>query len=187
MNLLITATLALCAASLFADGPYDEDYVPRVGATPTPGSGGSAKKPSYTVVIADGFVYVCDGDNVEFAFARIECAKWAKAVNQPLPTTRDEMRHFALDIVAAAIAGHGGREHTTDPDSRIVTFEESDGSIRMAATLTIENGSGFAILRDKQEGDRYYAKIIMITPDELKRGRWFNPAPPSDGEVVLPS
>jgi hypothetical protein len=136
-------------------------------------------------VIADGFVYVCDADNVEFAFAKIKCAKWAKAVNQPLPTTQDQMRHFALDIAAAAVAGHGGREHTTDPDRRIVTFEESDGSVGNPTTLTIERGSGFAILRDKQEGDVYSAQIIMIAPDELKRGRWFNPAPPSDGEAVI--
>jgi hypothetical protein len=41
----IIMLLALCAANLFADGPYDEDYVPRVGATPAPpGSGGSVKR-----------------------------------------------------------------------------------------------------------------------------------------------
>ena len=41
----IIMLLALCAANLFADGPYDQDYVPRVGATPAPpGSGGSVKR-----------------------------------------------------------------------------------------------------------------------------------------------
>jgi hypothetical protein len=61
-TMLISLMLALCAANLFADGPYDEDYVPRVGATPIPGSEQSIKKPSYTVMITDGWVYVGDAD-----------------------------------------------------------------------------------------------------------------------------
>jgi hypothetical protein len=52
------------------------------------------------------------------------------------------------------------------PDLPIVTVEESNQS--NPATLTIEQGSAFAILRDKQEGDRYYAQIKMFSPSEMR-------------------
>ena len=185
-TMLISLMLALCAANLFADGPYDEDYNPRVGATPIPGSEQSIKQPSYTasytVTIIDGVVYVSDADGE--TFARVKCSVWAKGVNQPLPTTRDERRHFALDIVAAAVAGNGGREQTTAPDLPVITVKEGGGSRRNAITLTIEHGTGFAILADMDQRDFYYAQIMVIPPDELKRQRWFNPAPAGRGEVL---
>jgi hypothetical protein len=181
-HLIITALLALCATNLFASGPYDDDYNPRIGATPAPGSGKPSYTVSYTVMITDGWISVGDADGE--TFGKIKCADWAKALNQPLPTTRDERRHFALDIIAAAVAGDGGREHITAPDLPVITVKESDGSVGTAARLTIEHGSGFAILVDTDQHGFYYAEIIMITPDELKRGRWFNPAPSSHGKVV---
>jgi hypothetical protein len=93
--------------------------------------------------------------------------------------TRDELRHLALDFVATEVAGvpAGTRQHLTDPDASVVTFDEAgsirpiwqiavsdcvlnatgDGIVRAdfirrdqtnPATLTTERGIGFVIQRD---------------------------------------
>lgn len=39
------------------------------------------------------------------------------------------------------------------------------------ATLTMEHGLAFAIPGDKQEGERYYAQIVMFSASEMRKAQ----------------
>jgi hypothetical protein len=124
----------------------------------------------------DGVIYVLDSNETPFASVTVE--KWAKAAKWPMPKTRDAFRHFALDVVAAAAVGEGGRKRTVDQEVRVVTLDESSGRRdNHAATLTLERGYAFGILRDATIPRCYRVEIFMFTPGEVKRFRWFHSAP----------
>ena len=94
-------------------------------------SKGAEQKPSFTVIISDSWIQVL-GDKQE-PLGRIKTEDWAELLNRSLPVTRDDRRHFALNAVAALVAGDGGREHTVDPQLQIVTAEES-ASLRIISS-----------------------------------------------------
>jgi hypothetical protein len=134
---------------------------------PKPGE----QKPWFTVIISDGWIQVL-GDNHEL-LGSMKTEQWAAALDRTLPVTRNDRRHFALNAVAAFItadgASKGGREHTIDPHEQIVTLDESEASAK-AVTATIEQGVGFAILRDiEPKAKTYRAQIIMIPPDAIRQ------------------
>lgn len=81
-----------------------------------------------------------------------------------MPVTKDDRRHFALNLIAAAIAGDDGtRDHTTDPDVRIVTLEEARQN-GQPSTVTIERGTCFGILRDSDPKAVVYRAYIIMFP-----------------------
>jgi argininosuccinate synthase len=128
------------------------------------GRGNDAEKPSYYVEISDGWMKVYAVEGETHWLARVKTDVWAKALERPMPKTKDDRRHFALNLVAAAIAGDGEREKsTTDPDVRMVSVEESRQN-GQPGTVTIERGICFSILRDSDPKERVYrAYIIMFT------------------------
>lgn len=73
--------------------------------------------------------------------------------------TQDKLRHVALDITAAVIAGHGQREHSVTPTARVYTFAEKDKAPHVTATF--EQGAIFVLLSDTQTSGRYEALIHM--------------------------
>jgi hypothetical protein len=131
-------------------------------------SKGVEQKPWFTVVMADGQIQVL-GDRGEILGAK-EIADIVDAVKCPWPVTRDDRRHFALNCVAAFIAGDGGRNNIVNEKMRVVTLDEAKAN-GGAATLTIEEGVGFGILHDTYEPKtrNYSAEILMIAPDALRK------------------
>lgn len=73
--------------------------------------------------------------------------------------TQDKLRHVALDVTAAVIAGHGQRERSVTPGSRVYTFAERDKAPHITATF--EQGAIFVLLSDTQRNGRYEALIYM--------------------------
>jgi hypothetical protein len=73
--------------------------------------------------------------------------------------TQDKLRHVALDVTAAVIAGHGRREHSVTPAARVYTFAEKSKAPHVTATF--EQGAIFVILSDMQMNGRYEALIYM--------------------------
>jgi hypothetical protein len=69
--------------------------------------------------------------------------------------TRDELRHVALDVTAAVVAGNGAREHTVDPNSPVYTAAEKDKAPHV--TATVEHGIAFIMVSDNDSIGHYEA------------------------------
>jgi hypothetical protein len=147
----------------------------------------SAEQPkvNFILVIEDELIKVCDEKGDDLGIIEIE--KWrALSAEQrangnwyPVfawPFTQDTLRHFALDAVAALVSD--GREHTVDPHVYVTTYDESNtrGNAQHPITITIERGTGFAMLRDSLKpcgetckGIRYRAEITMIDSKAMEQ------------------
>ena len=68
-----------------------------------------------------------------------------------------QLRHVALDVTAAVIAGHGGREHSVAPSAQVYTLAEKDKAPYVTATF--ERGFMFVLLSDAEMNGRYEAVI----------------------------
>jgi hypothetical protein len=73
--------------------------------------------------------------------------------------TQDKLRHVALDVTAAVIAGHGQRERSVTPSARVYSFAEREKAPHITATF--EQGAIFVLLSDTQRNGRYEALIHM--------------------------
>ena len=74
--------------------------------------------------------------------------------------TRDKLRHLALNLTAAVVAGNGAREHSVDPSTPVCTsVEKEKASAGACVTATVEHGIGFFILSDKESAGRYEAIV----------------------------
>jgi len=49
--------------------------------------------------------------------------------------TQDELRHVALDVTAAVVAGHGRRERSVNPSARVYTLAEKNKAPYVTATF----------------------------------------------------
>ena len=67
--------------------------------------------------------------------------------------TQDELRHVALDVTAAVVAGSGNRKRTVGPSARVFTLAEKDKGPYV--TGTFEHGAVFVLLSDTQMNGRY--------------------------------
>ena len=74
--------------------------------------------------------------------------------------TQDELRHVALDVTAAVVAGNGNRKRTVGPSARVFTLAEKDKGPYV--TGTFEHGAVFVLLSDTQMKDRYEALIYVV-------------------------
>ena len=73
--------------------------------------------------------------------------------------TQDKLRHVALDVTAAVVAGHGQRERSVTPSARVYTFAEKDKAPHVTATF--EQGAIFVLLSDTQINGHYEALVYM--------------------------
>jgi hypothetical protein len=139
------------------------------GQTPTPTPD---PKPDYYVTIsnegwAEAEVRVFNFTE-EHWLGRVKVKKWAEVLGRLHTDTLNDKRHLALNGVAAVVAGaDGGREHSIASELDIVTYEEGKNQ-KGVITLTIEQGTGFAILKDATKGNIYLAEIMTISPEKLK-------------------
>ncbi len=49
--------------------------------------------------------------------------------------TQDELRHVALDVTAAVVAGNGSRKRTVGPSARVYTLAEKDTAPHVTGTF----------------------------------------------------
>ena len=74
--------------------------------------------------------------------------------------TQDELRHVAIDVTAAVVAGNGSRKRTVGPSARVYTLAEKDKAPYV--TGTFERGAVFVLLSDTQLNDHYEALIYVV-------------------------
>jgi hypothetical protein len=116
-----------------------------------------ASKADYRVNVAGGVITVADA-NSGAVLGKTTLERWGVvAPNQ------DKLRHVALDVTAAVVAGNGGREHTVDPSAPVYTSADYENGKARDVTATLERGIAFAILSDAQANDRYEALIFRAT------------------------
>ena len=60
--------------------------------------------------------------------------------------TQDELRHVALDVTAAVVAGNGSRKRTVGPSARVYTLAEKDTAPHVTRDLRAR--AVFVILSD---------------------------------------
>ena len=106
---------------------------------------------SYRFSVEKGAVTLADAKSGS-VLATTTIERWGRPAS-----TQDQLRHVALDITAAVVAGNGGREHTVDPNSPVYTMDEATKA--PAVTATVENGAIFFIQSDTYTNGRYQALI----------------------------
>lgn len=113
----------------------------------------AAPTPQFRVNIDEGVITLSDvsGGRV---LGRTSFERWGVVA-----PTQDKLRHVALDVTAAVIAGHGRRERSVTPSARVYTFAEKDKAPHVTATF--EQGAIFVLLTDTQINGRYEALIYM--------------------------
>ena len=73
--------------------------------------------------------------------------------------TQDKLRHVALDVAAAVVAGNGSRERIVNPIHRVYTVAEHKKGKTAYATMTLERDVAFVLSSDTQTNGRYEALI----------------------------
>src|ERR1700686_1874448 len=71
--------------------------------------------------------------------------------------TQDQLRHVALDVTAAVVAGAGHRENTMDPSLPVYTAEEQKVGKAPHISLAHEGAFLFLINSDSKRSGRYEA------------------------------
>jgi hypothetical protein len=103
-------------------------------------------------------VVISDAKGAEIATAGPKALADFGCGNTENPT-KDQLRHAALNLVAAVIAGNNGREHTVDPNSPVYAVHDRDEPY---VTLTMEHGVTFGMLDDTYQNGVYEAKILQL-------------------------
>ncbi len=148
--------------------------LPAPASTPAPSvkSGAPSASPSpiktevsYRFSVEKGAVTLADAKSGS-VLATTTIERWGRPAS-----TQDQLRHVALDVTAAVVAGNGGREHTVDPNSPVYTMDEATKA--PAVTVTVEHGAIFFIQSDTYTNGRYEALIgtgKLGVPQDYKTG-----------------
>ena len=73
--------------------------------------------------------------------------------------TQDKLRHVALDVTAAVVAGNGSRERSVNPIHKVYTVADHEKGKAAYVTMTLEHDVAFVLLSDTQTNGRYEALI----------------------------
>jgi hypothetical protein len=134
--------------------------------------GAEESKPTHIVLIEQwrstehGYIIVCKSNGQPLG--RVKVADWAEMLGRPMPKIGNDLRHLAVNAVAAVVAGNGGREHTIEPHAGIITIDESKtrSNENLYPVVTLERGTAFAIIRDTYTKSGYRAEIIAFPVDK---------------------
>ena len=110
-------------------------------------------KPQFRVNVDEGVITLSDM-NAGRVLGKTTFERW-----DVVAPTQDKLRHVALDVTAAVIAGHGRRERSVTPSARVYTLAEKNKAPYVTATF--EQGAIFIVLSDTQTNGRYEAFIYM--------------------------
>jgi hypothetical protein len=73
--------------------------------------------------------------------------------------TQDKLRHVALDVTAAVVAGHGSRKRIVNPLHKVYTVADHKKGKAAYVTMTLEHDVALVLSSDTQTNDRYEALI----------------------------
>lgn len=108
--------------------------------------------PQYRLIVENETIRLTDAQSGRL-LAKTTFGRWGVA-----SPTRDKLRHVALDVTAAVVAGNGGREHTVDPNMPVCTASEK-APLGSCITATVEHGIGFIIVSDSESTSHYEALL----------------------------
>jgi hypothetical protein len=75
------------------------------------------------------------------------------------PPTQDKLRHVALDVTAAVVAGNGSRERIVNPFHKVYTVADHKKGKAAYITMTLEHNLAFVLSSDTQTKSRYEALV----------------------------
>ena len=75
------------------------------------------------------------------------------------PPTQDKLRHVALDVTAAVVAGNGSRERIVNPFHKVCTVADHKKGKAAYITMTLEHNLAFVLSSDTQTKSRYEALV----------------------------
>jgi hypothetical protein len=73
--------------------------------------------------------------------------------------TQDKLRHVALDVTTAVVAGNGSREHIVNPLHKVYTVADHEKGKAAYVTMTFEHHVAFVLSSDTETNGRYEALI----------------------------
>jgi hypothetical protein len=73
--------------------------------------------------------------------------------------TQDKLRHVALDVTAAVVAGNGSRKRIVNPFHKVYTVADHKKRNAAYATMTLEHDVAFVLSSDTKTKGRYEALI----------------------------
>ena len=107
----------------------------------------------FRVIVEKGIITLTDVNSGK-VIARTTLERWGVVT-----LTQDKLRHVALDVTAAVVAGNGSREHIVNPFHKVYTVADHKKGKAAYATITLEHNLAFVLSTDTQTKGRYEALI----------------------------
>ena len=107
----------------------------------------------FRVTMEKGIITLTDVNSGK-VIARTTFERWGVVT-----PTQDKLRHVALDVTAAVVAGNGSREHSVNPLHKVYTVADQKKGKAAYATMTLEHNLAFVLSSDTQTNGRYEALI----------------------------
>jgi hypothetical protein len=146
--ILILAAIAtmLFATCLDADG--QRPPVPQVAAEPR-----TPLPAQLRVSVKKGIITLTDVNSGK-VLGRTTFERWGVVA-----PTQDRLRHVALDVAAAVVAGNGTRARIVNPFHQVYTVADHKKGKAAYVTMTLERNVAFVLSNDTQTNGRYEAFI----------------------------
>ena len=107
----------------------------------------------FRVSVEKGIITLTDLNSGK-VIGRTTFARWGVVT-----PTQDKLRHVALDVTAAVVAGNGSRERIVNPLHKVYTVADHEKGKAAYVTMTLEHDVAFVLLSDTQTNGRYEALI----------------------------
>ena len=113
----------------------------------------TAPQAQFRVSVENGIITLTDVNSGNI-LGRTTFERWGVAA-----PTQDKLRHVALDVAAAVVAGNGSRTRIVNPIHRVYTVAEHKKGKTAYATMTLERDVAFVLSSDRETNGRYEALI----------------------------
>jgi hypothetical protein len=105
------------------------------------------------VSVEKGIITLTDVNSGK-VLGRTTFARWGVAA-----PTQDKLRHVALDVAAAVVAGNGSRERIVNPIHQVYTVADHEKGKAGYVTMTLVHDVAFVLSSDTKTNGRYEALI----------------------------
>jgi hypothetical protein len=148
MIIFILAAIATMSFAKCLDAEEQQLPVPEGRADPR-----TPLPAQFRVTVEKGIITLTDVNSGK-VIGRTTFERWGVVT-----PTQDKLRHVALDVTAAVVAGNGSREHSVNPLHKVYTVADHEKGKAAYVTMTLEHDVAFVLSSDTQTNGRYEALI----------------------------
>jgi hypothetical protein len=146
--ILILAAIATMLFATYLDADGQRPPVPQGAAEPR-----TPLPAQLRVSVKKGIITLTDVNSGK-VLGRTTFERWGVVA-----PTQDKLRHVALDVAAAVVAGNGSRARIVNPFHQVYTVADHKKGKVAYVTMTLEHDVAFVLSSDTQTNGRYEALI----------------------------